>query len=110
MLSSPLRQSPSLASATVIVEFMIDVAHSWRSGSMVFASVTRGLLACPRPCELYTSLAYNAGCTSHATSVNRRACCQQLVWASLHARGPRWAMPNNFHDTVRATWQHCTSA
>jgi hypothetical protein len=110
MLSSPLRRSPSLASATVIVEFMIGVAHSWRSGSMVFASVTCGLLACPRPCGLHTSTAYNVGCMSHATSVNKRACCQQLVWASLHARGPHWATPNNFHDIVRATWQHRTSA
>jgi hypothetical protein len=52
VLSCPLRLSPSSACVAGIVEIIMGVAHARHSGSMVFASVTCGLLTCPRPCVI----------------------------------------------------------
>jgi hypothetical protein len=79
----------------------------WRSGSKVFASITRGLLARPRPCGLQTP---------PANGVNRRTSNTSLMWVAPHifnaggphARGPRQATPGSFGDVPQATWQHHT--
>jgi hypothetical protein len=49
---------------------------------MVFASVMRGLLVRPRPCELHMLLAFNTGCMSPDNGVNMRASCTYLMRAA----------------------------
>jgi hypothetical protein len=56
VLSSPIRLSSSSTAVAGIVEVMIGFANVRSSGSMVFASVTHGLLARPRPCKLHMCL------------------------------------------------------
>lgn len=60
MSSYPLRLSPSHVSVVGIVEVMMGATHAWRRESMVFASVTRELLAQPRPCRLHTPFVTSA--------------------------------------------------
>jgi hypothetical protein len=61
----------------------MGVTHVRRTGSMVFASVTCGLLAHPRPCGLHTLLAFNMGHTLPATGVDRCASCLYLMRVAL---------------------------
>jgi hypothetical protein len=49
---------------------------------MVFVSVTRGLLARLRPCVLHTPPIFNAGHTTPATGVNKRASNPSLMRAA----------------------------
>jgi hypothetical protein len=71
----------SFGVATGIVEVMMGVAHTRHSGSMVFVSVTRVLLARPRPCGLHTMSAFNAGRMPPSTGVNKRASYPYLMKA-----------------------------
>jgi hypothetical protein len=55
----------------------MGVTHAWRCRSMVFALVTRELLARPRPCGLHTPPAFNTGV--HATY----PWCEQVCMLSI---------------------------
>lgn len=80
---SPMRMSSSSATVAGIVEVMMGFANVWSNGSMVFALVTHGLLARPRPCELHMLPAFNARRMSSATGVN-----SQRDQLALNAGGP----------------------
>jgi hypothetical protein len=78
---------------------MMEVTHAQCSESVVFASVTRGLLMCPRPCRLYTPPSFNAGCASPITGVNRWAYCPYLMQGDSICQRPTSNDAGSFRNT-----------
>jgi hypothetical protein len=75
--------SPSPGAVVGTTRVMMRITPARSSGLMVFASVTCGLLAHPRPCDLHTLPAFNMRRTPPATGVNRWASYPYLMQAAL---------------------------
>lgn len=86
MSSYNFRMSTSSVSVAGTVEVMMGVAHVRHRESMVFASITFGLLARPRPCRLHTPPVFNVGCTPPVTGAYMHASCLYLIRAPPRPR------------------------